>query len=61
MDGHNVGELTSTGYSRKHGRVVAMGYVRTEAPMSETALVASRFEIDIAGVLSAVTPHIKLV
>ena len=28
MDGRNVGELTSAGYSRRHGRAIAMGYAR---------------------------------
>jgi glycine cleavage system aminomethyltransferase T/glycine/D-amino acid oxidase-like deaminating enzyme len=60
MDGKSVGELTSTGYSRRHGRIVAMGYVRTGAPMSESTLLASRFAIDVAGELFAVTPHLKL-
>ena len=31
MDGRNVGELTSTGYSRRYGRAIAMG---TRAPTS---------------------------
>ena len=30
MDGRNVGELTSAGYSRKFGRAIAMGYARTD-------------------------------
>ena len=30
MDGRNVGELTSTGYSRRLGRAVAMGYARAD-------------------------------
>ncbi|MEP7330411.1 MAG: FAD-dependent oxidoreductase, partial [Betaproteobacteria bacterium] len=29
MDGRMVGEITSAGYSRKHGRAVAMGYARS--------------------------------
>jgi glycine cleavage system aminomethyltransferase T/glycine/D-amino acid oxidase-like deaminating enzyme len=60
MGGRNVGELTSTGYSRTHGRIIAMGYVRTAAPMSEAALLASLFSIDVAGDLCPVTPHLKL-
>ena len=31
MNGTNVGELTSTGYSRRHGRAIAMGYARAES------------------------------
>ncbi len=30
MDGANVGEITSAGYSRKLGRAVAMGYARAQ-------------------------------
>ena len=38
MEGRNVGELTSAGYSRKYGRAVAMGYARAapEAVRSPT-------------------------
>jgi glycine cleavage system aminomethyltransferase T/glycine/D-amino acid oxidase-like deaminating enzyme len=57
MDGCNVGELTSTGYSRKFGRAIAMGYARGDAVLSDEALLAAKFEIDIAGVPFAVTPH----
>jgi 4-methylaminobutanoate oxidase (formaldehyde-forming) len=60
MDGESVGELSSAGYSRRHGRVVAMGYVRTAVPMPEQALLASRFAIDMAGHTHTVTPHLKL-
>jgi 4-methylaminobutanoate oxidase (formaldehyde-forming) len=60
MDGHPVGELTSAGYSRKYGRAVAMGYARTEAPITDDAVLAARYEVDIAGERFAVTPHLKL-
>ncbi|MEO8739472.1 MAG: FAD-dependent oxidoreductase [Casimicrobiaceae bacterium] len=60
MDGRSVGELTSAGYSRKHGRVLAMGYVRTAAPVADSALLSARFEIDVAGVLCPVGAHLKL-
>ena len=63
MDGRNVGELTSAGYSRKHGRAIAMGYARAgadEAPLSDERILAAHYEIDIAGVTCAVTPHLKL-
>jgi glycine cleavage system aminomethyltransferase T/glycine/D-amino acid oxidase-like deaminating enzyme len=61
MEGKNVGELTSAGYSRKHGRAVAMGYARGDRVLTDASLLAARFEIDIAGELYAVTPHLKLV
>jgi glycine cleavage system aminomethyltransferase T/glycine/D-amino acid oxidase-like deaminating enzyme len=60
MNGRIVGELTSTGYSRKYGGILAMGYVRTPSPVSEAALLASRFSIDVAGELHAATPYLKL-
>ncbi len=52
MDGCNVGELTSAGYSRKHGRAIAMGYARAgaaEPPLSDARILAARYAIDIAG------------
>jgi len=60
MDGRSVGELTSAGYSRKHGRSVAMGYARAEQILTEETLLAATFEVDIAGELFAVTPQLKL-
>ena len=60
MDGANVGELTSAGYSRKHGRALGMGYARATQPLTDAMLRAARFEVDIAGVLFAVTPQLKL-
>ena len=60
MDGRNVGELTSTGYSRKHGRAVALGYARAAVPLTDDVVLGARYEVDIAGELFAVTPHLKL-
>jgi glycine cleavage system aminomethyltransferase T/glycine/D-amino acid oxidase-like deaminating enzyme len=63
MDGRNVGELTSAGYSRKHGRAIAMGYARAtpdEPPLSDERILAAKYAIDIAGTTFTVTPHIKL-
>jgi glycine cleavage system aminomethyltransferase T/glycine/D-amino acid oxidase-like deaminating enzyme len=60
MDGRNVGELTSAGYSRKHGRAVAMGYARAEQILTDETLLSATFEVDIAGELFAVTPQLKL-
>jgi len=60
MAGTNVGELSSAGYSRRLGRVIAMGYVRSDAARSAQTLLGARFEIDIAGALFAATPHLKL-
>ena len=63
MDGRNVGELTSAGYSRKHGRAIAMGYARAndgEATLTDERILAARYAVDIAGATFAVTPHLKL-
>ncbi len=56
IDGSNVGEITSVGYSRKLGRAIAMGYVRTASPLTDGALAAATCHADIAGDLYAVTP-----
>jgi 4-methylaminobutanoate oxidase (formaldehyde-forming) len=58
MDGRNVGELTSTGYSRRLGRAVALGYARADAALTDAAILGARYAIDIAGVHYAVTPHL---
>jgi 4-methylaminobutanoate oxidase (formaldehyde-forming) len=59
MDGETVGELTSAGYSRRHGRAIAMGYARSSAVLADTALLSARYQVDIAGEAFAVTPHLK--
>ncbi len=63
MNGINVGEITSAGYSRKHGRAIAMGYARGAAdgpPLSDAMLTGATYEVDIAGATFAVTPHLAL-
>ena len=63
MDGRNVGELTSAGYSRKFGRAVALGYARAlpDTPaLTDEAMLSARYEVDIAGRTFAVTPHLQL-
>lgn len=60
MDGANVGEITSTGYSRKYGRAVAMGYARAAPPLTDAAILAARFEVDLAGATTPVTQHLSL-
>jgi 4-methylaminobutanoate oxidase (formaldehyde-forming) len=61
IDGRDVGELTSAGYSWKLGRAVAMGYVRapagTAAPTDAT-LQGARCEVEIAGERHAVTARL---
>ena len=63
MDGRMVGEITSAGYSRKFGRAVAMGYARNAPdgpPLTDAAIMAAKYAIDIAGIQFAVTPHLQL-
>ncbi len=60
MDGRPIGELTSAGYSRRHGRAVGMGYARGAAPLTDAALLGARYEVDLAGVHQPVTAHAKL-
>jgi heterotetrameric sarcosine oxidase gamma subunit len=61
MDGRNVGELTSAGYSWKLGRAVAMGYARAPdgvAALADAALLTARYEVEIAGERHAVTAQL---
>jgi glycine cleavage system aminomethyltransferase T len=60
VNGSNVGELTSAGYSRLYGHAVAMGYARSDRALSDQELLAAHYQIDIAGELFAATPHLKL-
>jgi 4-methylaminobutanoate oxidase (formaldehyde-forming) len=60
MDGRYVGELTSAGYSRKLGRIVAFGYARSpdaHTPLSDAMIDGARFAIDIAGSVHDATVH----
>jgi 4-methylaminobutanoate oxidase (formaldehyde-forming) len=59
MDDVNVGELTSAGYSRRHGRAVAMGYARSAEPLTDAAILAARYVVDVAGVRHSVTPQLS--
>ncbi len=59
MDGATVGEITSAGYSRRHGRALAMGYARTDAPLTDEALLGAHWQVDLAGETVAVTPRAK--
>ena len=59
INGQSIGELTSAGYSRHHGRAVAMGYARSDRGLSDAALLAAHYQVDIAGERFAVTPHLK--
>jgi 4-methylaminobutanoate oxidase (formaldehyde-forming) len=58
IDGAPVGEITSAGFSRKLGRVVALGYVRGTAPLDEAALAAARYAVDVAGTRVAATARV---
>jgi 4-methylaminobutanoate oxidase (formaldehyde-forming) len=59
MNGRNVGELTSTGYSRRLGRAVAMGYARSDRVLTDEAVLSARYEIDIADELHRVSARLK--
>jgi 4-methylaminobutanoate oxidase (formaldehyde-forming) len=48
-DGAPVGEVTSSGYSRKLGRAIVMTYVRGAAPVTREHVLSGTYEIDIAG------------
>jgi len=58
MNERAVGELTSAGYSWKLGRAVAMGYARSDVPLTDAAIIGARYEVDIAGECFVVTPHL---
>jgi len=59
MDGRSVGELTSAGYSRALARAVALGYARASAPLTDDAILAARYVVDIAGTPWTVTPRLR--
>lgn len=50
-DGKPVGEITSAGFSDRAGACVCMGYVRGGGTMSREAVLASRYEFDVAGAI----------
>jgi 4-methylaminobutanoate oxidase (formaldehyde-forming) len=49
IDGQPAGELSSAGYSRSAGRVLALGYVRLAGAITDERLAAARCEVDIGG------------
>jgi len=62
MDGRPVGELTSTGYSRKLDRMVAFGYAKSSRPdiaLTDAMIREARYAIDIAGTACAATVHLQ--
>jgi 4-methylaminobutanoate oxidase (formaldehyde-forming) len=58
MDGRPVGEVTSAGYSRREGRVLALAYARGSMPLDDAALRSARYAIDNAGVRCRATPRL---
>jgi 4-methylaminobutanoate oxidase (formaldehyde-forming) len=60
MDGRNVGELTSAGYSRARGRAIAMGYACKDRALTDEEWLGAKYDIDIAGEIFAATPHLQL-
>jgi len=62
MDGRYIGELTSAGYSRRLGRAVGFGYAKSSDPetvLTDAAITAARYAIDIAGVHHSATVHVQ--
>ncbi|HEX6793420.1 MAG TPA: FAD-dependent oxidoreductase [Casimicrobiaceae bacterium] len=59
MDGRPVSEITSAGYSRKLGRIVGFGYVKSQEPLDDAAILAARYAIDAAGIECAATVHLQ--
>ena len=60
MDGRNVGELTSAGYSRKLGRAIVFGYAKSPnatTPLTDAEIERARYAIDIAGTLYTASPY----
>jgi glycine cleavage system aminomethyltransferase T/glycine/D-amino acid oxidase-like deaminating enzyme len=61
MDGRYIGELTSAGYSRRLRRAVGFGYAKSSDPetvLTDAAITAARYAIDIAGVRHGATVHV---
>ncbi len=58
VDGRPVGELASAGYSRRHGRALALGYARLAGSFDGERLQASHCEVDIAGTRTPVTARL---
>ena len=58
-NGAPVGEVTSSGYSRKLGRAIVMGYIRGTAPVTRDYVLAGSYEIDIAGTRFAAVARAK--
>ena len=56
-DGRPVGEITSAGYSRSLGRIVAFGYVKSDAPLDDAAVLAARYAVDVGGVECTASVH----
>ncbi|HXR56238.1 MAG TPA: FAD-dependent oxidoreductase [Casimicrobiaceae bacterium] len=62
MDGRPVSEITSAGYSRKLGRIVAFGYVKSpdrNRALDDARIVGARYAIDVAGVECGATVHLQ--
>jgi heterotetrameric sarcosine oxidase gamma subunit len=57
MNGRAIGELTSAGYSCALGRAVVLAYVRGNTPLSNEAILAAAYEVDIAGTRFAAQPR----
>ncbi len=48
-DGEPVGQVTSAAWGATVGACVGLGYVRADAPVTQSWLDDSSFEVDVAG------------
>jgi 4-methylaminobutanoate oxidase (formaldehyde-forming) len=58
LDDRPAGEVTSAGYSASLGRIVALGYVKSQdrrTPITDAMLAEGHYAIDIAGVRAPAT------
>lgn len=58
-DGEPVGDLRSAAYGHTVGGAVGLGYVRMEGASAANDMLSGSFEIDLAGVRIAATPHLR--
>jgi glycine cleavage system aminomethyltransferase T len=58
-DGRIVGHLSSGGYGHTLGAAVGLGYVRCPGAESAEELLASRYEIEVAGRRFAATATLR--
>jgi 4-methylaminobutanoate oxidase (formaldehyde-forming) len=58
-DGRPVGDLRSAAYGYTLGAAVGLGWIRDTAAIDAAYVTAATWQIDIAGTLTAATPHLR--